>query len=175
MIILQGKYKDIPLLLSVYESENENMEKWMIQSHLMQDLSIPARLSSTAERDTLKNRYARLSEKELYKAYFTDFGLGATFRANDSLDYDRLYNMLEYDVVDAFVGGGGGRESTAASLAVQVLEMHFNTLLGFHWRKHYLYANTVHSFHTRSCAWMKFLRDKKLVTLPEYRTPSFSN
>jgi hypothetical protein len=174
MIILQGKYKDIPVLLDLYESENEGMEKWMIQSHIMQDLAIPARLRSATERDTLKKRYSRLSEKELYKAYLTDFGLGDIFKANDSLDYDKLYNVLEYDVVDAFVGGGG-RQSTSAGLAIQVLEMHFNTLLGFHWRKHYLYANTVHSFHTRSCAWMKFLRDKKLVTIPEYSTPSFSN
>lgn len=175
MIILQGRYTDISLLLNLYERENENMPKWMIQSHIMQDLSIPTRLISKVERDTLKNRYSRLSEKELYKAYLNDFGLGDVFKANDSLDYDKLYHMLEYDVVDAFVGGGGGRESASASLAVQILEMHFNTLLGFHWRKHYLYANTVHSFYTRSCAWMKFLRDKKLVIIPENKPPSFSN
>lgn len=171
-IIIECNYKDIPLLINTYRNDSN---LWFIKNHIHEDLAIPADLDSRSETNKLLNRYNTLSEKEVYIAYMADFGLTSLYLENGTLNYNQMYDLLEYDVVDAFVGGGGGRRATTATMAIRLLELEFNTLLGFHWRKEYIREGFVHSIHERSCAWMKFLREKNLVKLNSNRVGSFSN
>jgi hypothetical protein len=174
-IILQCRYKDIPTMVNAYNDPIFKNDNWFIQSHMSNDLGIPVSLKNKAETKILLERFNSLSEIDLYKAYFVDFGLAKCFDASNKPNYDEFYEVLEYDVVDGFVGGGGGRESTVASLVVRYMELDRKTLLGFHWRMEYIQEGYVHSFYERSCAWMKYIRDNNLLTKPLPKVKSFSN
>ena len=52
--------------------------------------------------------YNTKNQHDLYEFYFNKTGLSyAEYPGN--FNYEKIYDILKYDIVDAFVGGGGGR------------------------------------------------------------------
>jgi hypothetical protein len=107
-------------------------------------------------KDFLSN-YSKLTQSELYATYLSKHGFA--FRTPDgSLDFDRIYDMLKYDVVQAFAGGGVRREDHVYPL-IKLLENHFGTSLGF-MNKLCMSENTYGcSSLDRARAWMTFLKE----------------
>jgi hypothetical protein len=174
-VALSANYQSLPDLVNFFRNREEKskMQYYLLPSHIKEDLAIPVNIADSVEVDTMLHRYKRFSEKEFYRSYLYD--LGYRDLPDGSVNYLQLYDMLEFDVVDAFVGGGGGRRSESAFLAIRFLELQHGTRLGFHWRMTYIRAGFVRTEYERSCAWMKWLRDKGLVKLSEEHVPSFSN
>jgi hypothetical protein len=172
-VVLSARYKEIPQLLNLASKDDKKNKYFFVKQHLSKDLAIPVDEFTAVAMDTILRRFNRLPEKEFYKSYLYD--LGYRDLANGSIDFDRLYNMLEYDAVDGFVGGGGGRRSISAYPVIRFLELEFGTQLGFHWRMYMITGGTIRNAYPRSCAWMKVLRDKSLAHLPEKDPGSWSN
>jgi hypothetical protein len=81
-------------------------------------------------RQDLLSRLDQYSETELYK-YYLNLANVRFRKANQSLDYDLIYDMLKYDVAGGFTGGGGGRRSNHVFSIIKLLEFEFKTTLGF--------------------------------------------
>ena len=48
------------------------------------------------------------------------------------LDFEKIYDLLQYEIVTPFVGGGGSHRDQFTYGLIKLLELHFNTRLGFH-------------------------------------------
>jgi len=53
------------------------------------------------------------------------------FDKNDGLILSEVYDILKYDIVDAFVGGGGRRRDDGIYPLIKLLEIRFGTTLGY--------------------------------------------
>lgn len=123
--------------------------------------------------DSFLNKYYLLSKKDLY---FTNLlSLGIDLRNKGSYNYQQIYEILKYDVVDAFVGGGGGRRDNNVYQVIKLLELEFGTTLGF--------VNKLCSWQgtwgcncsKRARYWMNYLKEKKLVLTDNTEPSSISD
>ena len=117
--------------------------------------------------------YRAHSEKGMYMHYLALAAIDYT-DANHEMDYDKIYELLKYDVVTAFVGGGGGIRDNEVYMIVKLLELKFNTTLGFPVKL--CNSNNMYACDSsdRANEWMVFLREKKLLKLPHNAPQSIS-
>lgn len=126
-----------------------------------------------ADREDFLEQYNSLTEYELYAGMLDDAGIDYQ-KADGSLDYDKVYEMLKYDVVVAFIGGGGGKRDRQVYSLIKLLELNFETTLGYP-RKFCNSANMYGcSSDDRAGDWMNYLEENKLLELPHDEPVSFS-
>lgn len=90
------------------------------------------------------------------------------------MDYDKIYQILKYDIVTPFVVGGAGRENNMPYAVIKLLEIKFRTTLGYP-SKLCNSANIYACYaDERASEWMKYLEDNKLVKLHHTEPLSFS-
>ncbi|HTE30374.1 MAG TPA: hypothetical protein VK666_08370, partial [Chryseolinea sp.] len=125
-----------------------------------------------AVREFLK--FYRANSKFKVYEHFLKLKYDRCFDKNDGLILGEVYDILKYDVVDAFVGGGGGRRDDGIYPLIKLLEIRFGTTLGY--PEKLCESQGVYSCGTgeRALAWMKFLQDKRLVA-PDADTVSISH
>lgn len=118
-------------------------------------------------------RYSSKSEKQLYEYYLKETGMSC-FDESGNLYFRGIYEILKYDIVDAFVGGGGGRREYGVYLVIKLLELKFKTTLGF--PKKLCSWQGIYACHSddRAKAWMKFLEERSLVKPDKTDPPSIS-
>jgi len=117
--------------------------------------------------------HKNMSQAEFYQHYLSAFGVDFQ-KSNGSLDFDKIYEILQYDIITPFVGNGGNHRDFYTYGIVKLLELHFETRLGFHEK---LNENqTFYSFSTfkRAEAWRKYLVEKQIVKANAQITPSFN-
>ena len=110
-----------------------------------------------------KKIYSQLkshTEYEFYEHTLTDFGL-PILNKNGSLNFQKIVQLLEYDLVVPFIGDGGQYRDFYAFGLVKLLESHFKTTLGFHPK-----LNENQTFYTfnsnkRVVAWKAYLKGLK--------------
>ncbi|WP_196889338.1 hypothetical protein [Aureivirga sp. CE67] len=120
----------------------------------------------------LKN-YRKFSKKEFHEYYLEKIGIDYK-KSDGTFDFDKVYEILKYDLKIAFVGGGGGVEDNGVYLLIKLLEIHFNTTLGFPEKlcnSHNVYGCTSLE---RANAWMNYLQVNKYVK-EDIEPLSFSN
>lgn len=120
-----------------------------------------------------RENYAKLTEREMYHHNLVESGTDI-FTATGKLDYNKVYDVLKYDVVDAFAGGGGARRDDNVYPVIKLLEFEFNTRLGFpqklcSWQGIWG-CDCTDQMHY----WMNFLREKGLVTIDPTEPRSIS-
>jgi hypothetical protein len=118
--------------------------------------------------------YNSHTEKELYAHYLAKAGIDY-LNTDESLDYDKIYELIKYDVVTAFVGGGGGTRDNEVYSIIKLLELKFRTTLGFP-RK---LCNSDNLYGCDSAdrvkEWMNYLKEKRLLKLPHNEPVSFND
>lgn len=129
---------------------------------LKEDFGIEIDEDDSAEVAEFIGVYNKMKEPELYKFYLVKYGINCIDKNGEFL-YSEVNNVLKYDVVDAFVGGGGGRRETGVYLLIKLLEFKFHTRLGFPKKK-----CSTEGLYSCDCtdqanAWMRFLEKMKLV------------
>ncbi len=117
--------------------------------------------------------YSKMSQSELYSFYLSRNGFDFR-KPNNSLDFDKIYDMLKYDVVEAFVGGGGGRRDQHVYSLVKLLENRFGTTLGY--INKLCMSRNVFGCNSggRADAWMRYLRNNKLLADEDKEPVSFT-
>lgn len=115
------------------------------------------------------------TEYKLYKYYFEKSGIPCLEEDGDFV-YEKVYETLKYDIVDAFVGGGGGRREIGIYPLVKLLELKFKTTLG-HPEKLCDEGSpgTYNNSTENARSWMKFLEDNKLVRSHRHDPVSISD
>jgi hypothetical protein len=127
---------------------------------------------SLTSKDFLK-LYDSLSEYALYAHYLDKAGI--IYKNPDgSLDYDRIFEILKYNVVTAFVGGGGGKQGNEVYSIIKLLELTHHTTLGY--PKKLCNSNDLYACYAddRANHWMQFLIDKKLLKASHSEPVSFN-
>jgi len=103
----------------------------------------------------LKN-YSQLDEYNLYKHYLLKSEIDFT-DSNKNLDFDKIYEILKYDINTALAGGGGSTNDNGVYPVIKLLELHFKTNLNY--PKKFCSSNNMYACDSRDRAnsWMKYL------------------
>ncbi|MES2061734.1 MAG: hypothetical protein V4456_07425 [Bacteroidota bacterium] len=117
--------------------------------------------------------YSRHSEYQTYAYYLKKAGINYKNAANN-LDYDKIYNILKYNRVVAFSGGGGAARDNEVYEIIKILELTFKTRLGF--PKKLCNSNNMYGCDTkeRAIEWMAYLNKHRLLKLVHNDPVSFS-
>lgn len=119
--------------------------------------------------------YYTKNQHDLYEFYFCKTGL-RYIDEYGRFNYESIYDILKYDIVDAFVGGGGGRREEGIYPLIKLLEIKFKTTLGFSEKLcDSGYPNIVCGPTEMARAWMTFLEEKKLITFKKTDPVSISD
>ena len=142
---------------------------------LNRDFGLPIfELTASADVETFVSRHRRLSPRDLYLSYLGDFGLGLVTEGG-GLDYVKINQILSYDIVLPFIGGGGNRRDWYTYGVIRLLELDEGTRLGFHEKlneNQWFYSYTSSK---RADAWSHYLLKTGKVTAAEAQIlPSFN-
>lgn len=125
------------------------------------------------ERTDFLKAYNRYSEYDLYSYYLSQSEIDYLNKDN-SLNYDKIFELLKFDVVVAFVGGGGGKRDNEVYALIKLLEIKHNTTLGY--PKKVCNSNGIYGCYSdnRASEWMQFLIDNNLLKLKHNEPISFN-
>jgi len=137
---------------------------------LRKDFGLP--IFNIDDPKTFIKNHKNMSQKEFYLNYLSEFGV--EIENKGKLDIDKIYEILEFEIVSPFVGDGGVKRDNFVYGVIKVLELTYNTTLDFHEK-----LNENQSFYTfsatkRAMAWMDYLKHNGLVKLDVTRAPSFN-
>jgi len=168
-IIAGVSYEDIPVVIQHYAQLSPAYN----HNFLNEDFGLPIfDLDDETVQQQLLTNHARLTEYEFYFHYLKKFGVDFT-HANGSLDFDKIYTILQYDIVLPFVGGGSQRDYYVYGI-IKLLELNFKTTLGFHEKLNENQTFYTYSSSERATAWLRFLQTKNLVERSFLQSPSFN-
>lgn len=167
-------YDQIPIIIK-FLGQLSKTDKYDPITFLNTDFGLPIfKLTTSKDKETLIQRHKKLSEKEFYLAYLSDFGVDFTNK-DGKLDYKKIGEILRYDIITPFVSESGGTLDLYSHSIVKVLENEFKTTLGFHPKLNesqtfFLYTNS-----KRAKAWIGFLQRKKLISGDNLMNSPISN
>ncbi len=161
-ILSQINYNQIPTALEAIE-DYPFETKWKKYSFMERDWGffMTGDFDKKETRDEFLKLYSKFSEYQLYAYYLEQAGIDYT--TSNKLDYDKIYELLKYDVVVAFVGGGGGKQDNEVYSLIKLLELTFKTTLGF--PNKLCNSNNMYACYSdkRAKAWMAYLTEKRLL------------
>jgi len=166
-LLSQINYEQISTALNLIENYSFQA-KWLSKySFMKRDFGffMIGDFDKPEERRVFLNLYSQFSEYELYSYYLDKAGID--YKTNSKLDFDKIYELLKYNVVVAFVGGGGGKQDNEVYSLVKLLELTFNTTLGF--PKKLCNSNNMYGCDSskRAKLWRKYLTENNLSLLSD--------
>lgn len=171
-LLSQINYSQIPTALTAIE-DYPFKTKWNKYSFMERDWGffMAGDFDKKETRDEFLKLYSKYSEYQLYAYYLNKAEID--YKIDNELDYDKIYELLKYDVVVAFVGGGGGTQDNEVYSLVKLLELTFNTTLGY--PKKLCNSNNIYGCDSdeRAKAWMTYLTENKLLKQKHYEPISF--
>ena len=172
-LISQIDFSEINLVLKHIDKLNFSKEK-SPYAFLSRDFGLPIfDLDHYKKLKEFTKYYEKLSEYELYLKYLQAFGLNILDKKG-KLDFNKIYYILQFDIVSPFVGNGGTRRNWYVFGIIKLLEHEFNTRLGYPKKannsKNY-YSNTVFK---RAMSWMDYLQKNNHVNKNSLLPPSFN-
>jgi len=170
-ILAEISYNQIDTALAAIEDMSFGEHSWEKYSFMERDWGffLAEHFDSAFVRNDFLKLYHSLSEYELY-AYFLDKA-GIDYKdKNGSLDYDKIFEILKYNVVTAFVGGGGGKQDNEVYAVIKLLELTSKTTLGY--PKKLCNSRGIYgcSSDRRAAEWMQFFIDHKYLKM-EHKAP----
>ncbi len=174
-VISKINYEQIPEILNI--ADKINFENYSYQYDFLPiDFGIPIKRGSLENNQVIEEfleNYKKYSEYELYEYYLDKTGIDYK-NTDGTLNYDKIYWILKYDVVQAFVGGGGGERDTGIYALIKLLEINFNTRLNYPQKL----CNSRDLFgcspKDRANEWMVFLKEKGLLSFIDSEPRSFN-
>ena len=104
--------------------------------------------------------YRSHTEKQLYEYYLDKAGID--YKNNDGkLNYDKIYEILKFDIVTPFTGSQEYENEVGA--IIKLLELNQNTTLGYPDKLCNSAGMYICPPSDRACEWRKYLKDKKLL------------
>lgn len=168
-IIARVSYKQIPEVMEYFDKLSEAFQ----YNFLNKDFGLPIfELENVQIQQQIIKDHWKMKPEEFYRHYLSAFGVDY-LKENGQLDYQKIYNILQFDIVNPFVGGGGSIRDYFAYGIIKLLEFEFKSRLGYHPK---LNENqTFYSFSAskRATAWINFLLEKGLVKEEKIPVSSF--
>jgi hypothetical protein len=119
--------------------------------------------------------YQRHTQAQTYTWYLNWLGISYTNPQTHTFDYDKIYDILKYDEVNAFVGGGGATHDNEVYALIKLLELKFNTTLGY--PKKLCNSGNLYGCNCleRASEWMTYLKDNGLLKKAHNEPISFNS
>jgi hypothetical protein len=155
-----------------YLDKLSNKPNYSASAFLYKDFGIPIfNLDRNAQPKLVEN-HKNMSGFQFYKTYLKKFGVDF-LKDNDELDFSKIYNILKYEIVTPFTGGGSQRDYFTYGI-IKLLEFDFKTRLGFHEKLNENQTFYTHTASKRAAKWMQFLEERRLVQ-PDPSVPASFN
>jgi hypothetical protein len=166
-ILARIDYADIPVTVRFFDQLPQEKIAF-----LYKDFGLPIFDLDEKDKKDLIFNITNLAESKVYEYYLKKFGVDFQ-NSKGELDFDKIYEILRFEIVLPFTGGGNQRDLFTYGV-IKLLEFKFKTRLGFHEK-----LNENQTFYTfsaakRAAAWLKFLETKGLVK-PDPSIPSSFN
>ncbi len=173
-LLSQISYSQIGEAITGIENITFKEAAWKKYSFLDRDFGFITydNFDAIATRQAFLKDYNSYNEYDFYKNMLVRAGLNY-FNNDQTLDYDRIFDALKYNVVEAFVGGGGGKQDNEVYAIIKLLELTHKTTLGY---PHKLCnSNGIYGCNSQDRAnyWMKYLTDNKLLKQQHNEPASF--
>ncbi|HRP91198.1 MAG TPA: hypothetical protein PKX92_14315, partial [Edaphocola sp.] len=172
-LLSQINYNQIGEALNSIQSIEMNTYK--LYSFMNRDfgLSFIGNFEKTEIRQDFLKIYSQLDEYDLYEHYLLKFEIDFS-DSNKNLDFDKIYEILKYDINTALAGGGGSTKDNGVYAVIKLLELHFKTSLGY--PKKFCSSNNMYGCDSRDRAnsWMNYLKTNQLLKLEHYQPVSFA-
>ncbi len=118
-------------------------------------------------------RHSSLDEFKFYSYYLDDFGVNYK-NAKGDIDFQKIYDILQFDIVSPFVGEDGGKRDDYTYGIIKLLELTFGERLGFHEKLNENQTFYAFSSSKRANAWMKYLEEQGYVAPKEVIPTSYN-
>ena len=144
----QGPY---PAILSGY-----------LHRFVSEDLGIPENIGNNSGLASVQQNYRKYPERDFYLQYLTDF-YPNILNTDSSLNIPRVQEVLETDLVEDFAGITTGYRYWPILAVLRVLEIDFETKLGF--QPNFLHPLAFYEkedIRPRIAVWIAFLKEKQL-------------
>jgi hypothetical protein len=160
-------YADIPVAVRFFDQLPPEKTAF-----LYKDFGLPIFDLDEKDKHDLIFNVTNLAESKVYEYYLKKFGVDF-LTSKGELDFDKIYDILRFEIVLPFTGGGNQRDFFTYGV-IKLLEFKFKTRLGFHEK-----LNENQTFYTfsaakRAAAWLKYLETKGFVK-PDPSIPSSFN
>jgi hypothetical protein len=170
-ILSRIKYSDIGAVAAYFERLSRK-PGYTPTAFLYKDFGIPFFNADGEDIALLVKNHKAMTQYDFYKFYLSRFGVDFML-VQDGLDFYKIHNVLKYEIVAPFTGGGTRRDYFTYGI-IKILELHFNTNLGFHEKLNENQSFYTYSATKRATKWMQYLEKNKLV-VPDPSVPSSFN
>ncbi len=169
-ILSRISFEDIPIVTK-YLNDLSALQQY---NFLNRDFGLPVfDLQNPVVQEELLQNFETMDPFELYAHYLNTFNIKFQ-NANGDLDFQKIYQILQYDIVMPFVGSGGKKRDLFTYGIIKLLELHFQTRLGFHEKLNENQTFYTYTASKRAQAWMQFLIENGHVEIQKGVTPSFN-
>jgi hypothetical protein len=170
-ILARIRYDEIAVVAPYLPRLSAKSDGTSSLSFLQTDFGIPIQSDNKEAIDELIEKHKTLSAKQFYEYYLKKFGV--SIRTPEGLlDFNKIHDLLTFDIVVPFTGGGAQRDYCTYSL-IKFLEFEFATSLGFHEKLNENQTFYVYNAAKRAKAWRNYLKQKKFVRT--YPSVSFND
>lgn len=172
-ILARVTYRDLPLVIKCLPRISPELLT-PDRFFLVSDFGLPVfELDEERKRNEFIKHHQEMSELEFYHHYLTAFGVDFQ-NADKSLNFQKIYHILSYDVATPFVSSSGGKRDYYTYGIIKLLELHFKDRLGFHEKLNE--AQTFYDFSSskRAAAWIEYLETHQLINPTHLLAPSFN-
>lgn len=145
-------------ILKDLEIVNKNLFLFLNRDFGLPIFDIPSEKAAQKILDQLKSH----NEYEFYEQTLLDFGL-PILKKSGRLDFQKIYQLLTYDLVVPFLGEGGKYRDYYCYGLVKLLELHFKTTLDFHPKLNENQTFYTFNSYKRVEAWRAYLIAEGLV------------
>lgn len=168
-IIAGISYDEIGIIINYIDQLSNPKQKDPLE-FLRKDFGLP--IFDISNPKKFISDHSKMDQKEFYLSQLESFGVDII--SNKKLDLAKVYELLEYDIVSPFVGGGGAKRDYYVYGVIKVLELEFNESLGFHEKLNENQSFYSYTSSKRAAAWMQYIRQNGLIKLSPEMPPSFN-
>ncbi|NJL74800.1 MAG: hypothetical protein HC892_06955 [Saprospiraceae bacterium] len=138
---------------------------------LQADFGVPVfDLSDVTTRTDIISRHLTMNTSKFFSHYLREFGVNFE-DDKQKLDFNAVYEMLEYDLCLPFSGSNAPRNFYSYGL-IKMLEAEFGFLIGFHPKLNCADNQPCESLSKRTFSWMRYLEQQRLI-VPSNQPRSF--
>lgn len=171
VILMRINYSEIGEVAPYFEKLSKKTS-YNPTAFLYKDFGIPIFNPDREAINELMEKHKSLKEFDFYVFYLKKFGVDFLME-NGELDFNKIYNIMKFEIVTPFTGGGFQRDYFTYGI-IKLLELHFNTRFDFHEK-----LNENQNFYTytatkRAVKWMQYLEANKFVK-PDPSVPASFN
>lgn len=172
-LLSQINYNQIKEALNAIKPLEMNSRK--LYSFMNRDfgLSFIGNFEKPGIREEFLRNYSKYDEYDLYKYYLVQAEIEFTDSKNN-LDFDKIYEILKYDINTPLAGGGGSTKDNGVYAVIKLLEIHFKDTLGY--PQKFCSSNNMYACNSRDRAnsWMNYLKTNQLLKKKHNEPVSFA-